>query len=725
MADEEMYFAKFKSDERSRRLERSMKLSMLKRSVDSIHSEQFNNNTNSQNWSFSMFSKLLRIEDKCTPFNNNQQKIITENNKQSIITPENNKQSIITPENNKQIITEKKRKYKSYVSKTVSSNDKKSPEQHDSFNNNTNKVTTTKMNKYISYEPISAVPSIKESPQRNNCFDKNDATPLNATYKYLGQSERNSINNPAEKSFIRFYNWKIQLNQDCKLVIKGQLESGEITCSKPILKRLTARSIQSICLIVYHLEGNIVDNENELPKYVRCKFYNGFPDDWKNVHSLWQLFILNNHQSSFCWPTDSDDDLNSKVMICEEKKNEDKSPKSSNKMCISETDHSKKIKIDNTFTLETSVPSLTNIQLPKLTTKVHNGNISNKENRQEEHNSVANITQCLNIRNQLALTDIIKEDKVNIIANNLIHKNCPKEYIVKIIQMFNCLEDVFTYKIESNDVSKEPTTDDDSAFYSNYLHSKIILRRPYVSEYQEISPIKKSVDHDNNKIINGIMNPIPNKILQEQSRNSFQRTNIKEDKEDFESEVYGTPKIVFEKVLKNKKASLERDKEKKIQLIMHSTPKDYIKSSKNMKINDRSARHSNFNDIHIEDDTKFSVLDDRIKKINRAIKCNALEQQKNIKQSKAISGSQELVTYEKNHGKVYDDRDINIIEDETSQVDNMNRIRTHHKRKKSNIDDKYDKNISNTNVQYKITKHSTKKQRIINTFNGRDRYSCI
>lgn len=725
MAEVEMNFAKFKRDERCKRLERSLKLSMLKRSGDSSNADQSKNNSNAHNWSFSMFLESSRIEDKSTSFNNNEQKIMT-------------------TEDNRRRIIEKNKKYTTYEPRIASSNDKKSPEQDNCFSNNVQKVMTTKKNKYISYEPTIAFSSTKESPQRNNCFDNNDATTLN-TYKYLGQSKRNSINSSNEKSFIRFYNWKVILNQDYELVIKGQLESGKIACSKPIIRRLTARSIQSICLFVYHLEGNIMDNENELPKYVRGKFYNGFPDDWENVYLLWQSYVFNNHQHNFHWPTkitDSDDDLNSEVTMQSIHIDEDKYLKSSNKICINDTDHTPKINIDNNVSnIENFVPNLTNIQFPNLTKKVHDSKIFNKEIRQE-HINITNITQFLSVRNQRTLLDIIKEDKVNIIVNNLQHKNCPKEYIVKILQMFNCLEDVFSYKIELNDANKEQRAYDDSELYSSHLHSKEILRRSYVPEYQNISTIKrsitsKSIDHNNHNIVN--MHANPNTILQEQSRNSLQRTSIK-DSEDFEeSQVYGTPKIVFEKVLENRRLSLQQDKERKRKAILNSISKDYTKSQKKIKTKDRPAHHSNLNDINIEDDIKYSVLDDKIKKGDKAIKCNALEQQKDIKQSKTISCPRGFVTYERNLGKVYNDDNISIIEDETSQVNNMNRIKTSHGRKKSNFDNKYDNNISITDdeeelprTNYKkhlntieITKRSTKKPRTINTFNGTDRYSCI
>ncbi|KAI4483003.1 hypothetical protein M0802_013516 [Mischocyttarus mexicanus] len=157
----------------------------------------------------------------------------------------------------------------------------------------------------------------------------------------------------------------------------------------------------------------------------------------------------------------------------------------------------------------------------------------------------------------------------------------------------------------------------------------------------------------------------------------------------------------------------------------------------------RPACHSNFNDIDIdidiendiENDIKYSVPDDRMKKFDKASKCNALEKQKGIKQPKTISCNQRFVACEQNLGEVYYDNNISIIEDETPLVDNTNRIRTSRRERKSSFNNKYVHNISITDDEVELSetsykdnlntvevKRSTKKPRIINTINGMDHY---
>ncbi|KAI4484849.1 hypothetical protein M0802_013016, partial [Mischocyttarus mexicanus] len=77
MTEIEMNFAKFKKDERCRRLERSLKLSMLKRSGDSSINDQSRNNQNAKNWSFSIYDEIPKAEDICPSSNKNEQRIMT------------------------------------------------------------------------------------------------------------------------------------------------------------------------------------------------------------------------------------------------------------------------------------------------------------------------------------------------------------------------------------------------------------------------------------------------------------------------------------------------------------------------------------------------------------------------------------------------------------------------------------------------------------------------
>lgn len=730
----EMKFSKFKKDERCKKLERSLKLSLLRKNGKLTNDEPIWNDTDAQNWSFTALSPK--------PFKEPKHDFKTEHN-------------------------------------IVSSN------------NNSPRIMTIKKNRYITYEPVIASSNVQQSPRQNNCFDNDVASSLNMN-KYHCQINRNSkvvqrdslltnenstlvvqrdlyeqtknikydkdlprlqqensknnsdnnynprktnIANLKEKSGRTFFNWKIMLNKDGHLLIKGTLESGQTARSKPILRRLTATSVQSIFLHVYYLEGNIVDNENELPEYVRGKFYNGFPDDWENVYLLWKVFISEGSKLSFHWPTkitDSDDDLNSEVTnltLQSVKENKNKCQKSCNNIC-NNIDYSSRIKTGNNVSnLEIPVPSSKNfVQVFNTTKIIQDNKILNKEN-QQQHKNVKNVNQPQCVQKKHTLKDIIQEDKINIIINNLLHKDCPKEYIVKIVQMFNCLEDVLSYRVGTNDTNKLNRDDNDSGLYSSQLQSNetvIHPRRSCMPQYHNMSPITNRISHNNCNREN--MHEISNTIPQQQLQNNVEKLD-KRDSEELESEIYaGMPKIIFQKVLENKRASLKQDKQKQRKGIINSTSmtKSHITSQKRVKKKHRIIHRSSSSDSDIDNDIQNFVSNEN-KKDDKVIRHNALKQQKDIIQSKTISFTQGSVSYEGN--LVYHDHSVSITEDEEPRVDDTNRIGTHPREKKSSFKYNCTRDISTTDdevklpgeINYKkhlhtmeVIKHSAKKPRIIN-----------
>lgn len=113
-----------------------------------------------------------------------------------------------------------------------------------------------------------------------------------------------------------FQRWKVGLSNTGELLIKGFIEDNKYVRSKPVVERINSTTVKSFFSHIYSLEGRIHDEANELPEYVRGKFYNGFPDDWKNVHHVWQSFVAGGCSDNFRWPTpitDSDDDLISEI----------------------------------------------------------------------------------------------------------------------------------------------------------------------------------------------------------------------------------------------------------------------------------------------------------------------------------------------------------------------------------------------------------------------------
>ncbi|XP_017892891.1 uncharacterized protein LOC108632684 [Ceratina calcarata] len=129
-------------------------------------------------------------------------------------------------------------------------------------------------------------------------------------------SRINTDGSPRNRKAPTFQKWTVALNERRELIVKGMLESGRLARSKPILKRLGNSKLESVSGHLYHLQGDLDDEDDELPEYVRGKFYNGFPDDWENVYEIWRTYVKKGSSVTFRWPTpitDSDDDINSEV----------------------------------------------------------------------------------------------------------------------------------------------------------------------------------------------------------------------------------------------------------------------------------------------------------------------------------------------------------------------------------------------------------------------------
>lgn len=59
-----------------------------------------------------------------------------------------------------------------------------------------------------------------------------------------------------------FSRWRVLLNDKGLLIIKGTLECGRIARSKPVIRRLSPTSVQSVFKHTYHLQGNLIDERN-------------------------------------------------------------------------------------------------------------------------------------------------------------------------------------------------------------------------------------------------------------------------------------------------------------------------------------------------------------------------------------------------------------------------------------------------------------------------------
>ncbi|XP_043269770.1 uncharacterized protein [Venturia canescens] len=323
---------------------------------------------------------------------------------------------------------------------------------------------------------------VDEDP--NACFEeRNEYHGKN----YLKDSDNGERNRTQERIFSR---WRVLLNDKSQLIIKGTLECGKIARSKPVIRRLSATSVQSIFKHTYHLQGNLVDERNELPDYVSGKFYNGFPDDWENVYQVWRNFVSGGSRLSFRWPTaitDSDDDIKSGIteLSCYprfEKHTKSKSPRKRTRcskplspIASTSTNKENEIAINQCAcshvkspvpgnSLETSIKSIESWPL-NTTQSRHTSECGDREHKNRSMHNITNPASlnstCKNSGN--SLTNIIQEDKLNIILNNLADKNCPLQYIQKIMEMLECMKYVISYQTESNNAETQISLNDEES----------------------------------------------------------------------------------------------------------------------------------------------------------------------------------------------------------------------------------------------------------------------
>ncbi|KYN35232.1 hypothetical protein ALC56_10407 [Trachymyrmex septentrionalis] len=332
-----------------------------------------------------------------------------------------------------------------------------------------------------------------------------------------------------------FSKWKVTLNSYYELIIKGTLDCG-------------------------------------LPDYIRGKFYNGFPDDWENVHQIWRTYAEQGCPVTFRWPTpitDSDDDLKSELtdityahvknkntIFATKSYNLNKSNKIENM-----NDISKEKEICNYSTR--SIPSceknssfikpfIYNSEkdiIPVVQTK----NTKFLCDEASKQNFDSDINPPCNSRKVNKLKDILQEDKLNIIINNLADKNCPPKYINKIIEMLDCLDYAVSYRTESecnndsmistnHETYKSETMPlqknlvrDDNPVNTNKLQNKSMELKNCTREHS-IDPEYRSIKNDSS-------------IQLSNSANLRPRHDNNSDK--LESEIYaGIRKISIEPVLK-------------------------------------------------------------------------------------------------------------------------------------------------------------------------------
>ncbi|KAL6428513.1 hypothetical protein ACFW04_007868 [Cataglyphis niger] len=383
-----------------------------------------------------------------------------------------------------------------------------------------------------------------------------------------------------------FSRWRVMLNDNYELIIKGTLECGRVAYSKPVIRRYNATCVESKYKYKYNLQGNIVDERNVLPDYIRGKFYNGFPDDWENVYQIWRTYISQGCPVTFRWPTpitDSDDDLKSELTeltyICtKNKKDIFKEPcesfeYSSNKFeNPSENDQMKSSKKKRKYNCSThsfqSCKENTSLVKPLISQKdiipiVQTKNIKSACDIDNEQNTELDINPVYRGMNKLK--DIIYEDKLKIIIDNLADRNCSPKYIDKVIELFNCLDYTECYRTKSEcDYNSAISANHETSCKQEMLQANLACDNNHTDNKFENVLKEKGKNYRNfinlrDKNINNNSNLIqlsnPTNIKPKYDGNN--------DSDESESLTYvGVPKISIERVLHSRKASRKTYKHK-------------------------------------------------------------------------------------------------------------------------------------------------------------------
>ncbi|XP_066600657.1 uncharacterized protein [Prorops nasuta] len=298
--------------------------------------------------------------------------------------------------------------------------------------------------------------SSENSDSKNKTsFRKNETLSCNSSYQ-------EQINNVGKDGLV-FKNWHIILNDQFQLIIKGEINSGRIARSKPVLRRLSASIVKSIKGTIYHLEGDIVDKRRELPDYVRSKFVNGFPDDWENVYQMWRSFVSNGSKPTFRWPTaitDSEDDLQSEITditlsykpkrildpltYTNEKRSTTAlptySPKENKDIFSTEKIIENQQNLSKSNEVFDALSKNDNYSLQKSLSSEREGEENRERNKLELHGQ--NLLMSL-VEIQQPLTE-----KLLAVADNLKNNICSQEYLLKILQLLKQLCSIMSYTEE-------------------------------------------------------------------------------------------------------------------------------------------------------------------------------------------------------------------------------------------------------------------------------------
>jgi len=463
----------------------------------------------------------------------------------------------------------------------------------------------------------------------------------------------------------------------------------------------------------------------ELPDYIRGKFYNGFPDDWENVYQIWRSYISQGCPMTFHWPTtitDSDDDLKSELTdltytcqvnnkttsIMRPYKNEyvrskslsiKKSPEKK------ETCNFQNLNERNCLSIK---PSISNKDTTIVQTK--NTRLTSKEDRED----IKINPMCHSIRVN-KLKDILQEDKLKIIIDNLVDRNCSPEYIHKIIEMFDCLDYVISYKIGSEHKYDSRV----SANYEIFKTSETIPLQQTAVHNSNVNT--KNVENGTTEIKNyiqctnleyGNIRNDSNPTQLSNSKNSIQ-LNYNKDLDKSESETYaGIPKVSIKRIFKTREALGKTYKRKMRKKIIRMGIQNHMT---NPQYNTKESKFkSGYATIPITNSEQNLLSNESCISVTKNETMNTRKCQKFVTQE-----PQEITfsTHQKNNSNIYEENKSTFVQKKyipdplkTQKINFIKEQKVPHKIYE-NVDSRFIADVDITNSDIDVISINTNKQK--------------
>ncbi|KAI4476821.1 hypothetical protein M0804_013265 [Polistes exclamans] len=395
------------------------------------------------------------------------------------------------------------------------------------------------------------------------------------------------IKSSEERRIVLFFNWRVMLDKKNHLIIVGTSDCGNFICSQPISKRLTSTNVESIFKNTYHLNGNLVDYWDELPNYIRFKFFNGFPEDWENVIDIWKLFVTQGSISNFHWPT-------FEYMKKGQTHNAFKFKVHSCTFCGQKCNGQiLKVKNDNTIYNKTYLPNSTDLPFSNIGQNVYNinNNSLDKENLQKYKN--INDNQSPHLPKEKKVNNF--KEKQNAVIINLLNKDVPKQYISKIIEIFDFDKNILSSRLECNVANN--TEVQNNEVINNFERTYDV---PPLTELTDSTKNNVEESHRNSKIAVREERHVSSES--EKTNDMILQQSDEENAETFESNAYACkPRIISDKILSDKEVLVERYKRRyrRRKSFCNPTTRNSRKFRKSMK-NDREIQHFDLGSNNIE-----------------------------------------------------------------------------------------------------------------------------